>query len=67
MDQDGDGHISLKELVNIGKEKVDDTRRINNLKKYLVAGGCIMLVFIAVRPAVLSPISVRGRRRLAPP
>ena len=85
MDMDGDGMISIRELVNIGKVKVgvrspllesvvwhrvprcssfccpwsqlsyfsmcvlQDEKKMANMKKYMIVGAVISLLFIAVR------------------
>lgn len=43
MDKDGDGTITLRELVNIGQSKIQDQKKIRNLKKMVVA-----VIFAAV-------------------
>ena len=40
--------------MHISKEKVEDTKRIKNLRKYIAASTIIMLTFIAVRRPIAS-------------
>jgi len=53
MDTDGDGTITLKELVKIGQGKVKDEKKIQNMKKLIIAVLCASLIFCGVMLALM--------------
>lgn len=48
MDKDGDGTITLRELVNIGQSKLQDEKKIKNLKRVVVLVVFAALAFCGV-------------------
>eukprot|EP00238_Polyblepharides_amylifera_P014121 CAMPEP_0196579240 /NCGR_PEP_ID=MMETSP1081-20130531/19696_1 /TAXON_ID=36882 /ORGANISM="Pyramimonas amylifera, Strain CCMP720" /LENGTH=220 /DNA_ID=CAMNT_0041898757 /DNA_START=171 /DNA_END=830 /DNA_ORIENTATION=+ len=48
MDTDGDGTITLRELVKIGQGKMEDENKISNLRKMIIAVVLIAIIFCGV-------------------